>query len=130
MTIGAVLYAKDLSRLIQFYQKFDLELVAFENDDYAVLESGNPIRSALTLVQAPRHVADNIAISSPPRVRSDTPTKLTIVVKSIDSVLDSIDNLGGISNATIERWTFRGHDHHDIVDPEGNVVQLKEAVAV
>jgi len=128
MAIGAVLYAKDLNRLVDFYQRLNLELVEIEDGDYAVLESIKAAGAALTLVQAPAQIADNIEISSPPRVRASTPLKLTLLVDSIDSLLGGIDELGGIGNATIKRWGFRNHDHHDIVDPEGNVIQLKQAI--
>jgi len=128
MAIGAVLYAKNLNHLIDFYQRLNLELVEKEDGDYAVLESIDAPGAVLTLVQAPAQIADSIEISTPPVVRSSNPIKLTLLVGSIDALLGGIDEHGGISNTAIKRWKFRNHDHHDIVDPEGNVIQLKQSI--
>lgn len=128
MAQGAVIYAKDLDRLTQFYRNLELELIEQEDGDYVVMQSSHNPQAQLTIVQTPPAIAAQIDIKSPPKVRTETPIKLTFITPSIDATLARLEGLGGIGNAEVKRWLFRDYTHHDIVDPEGNVVQLKQRV--
>lgn len=138
MAHGAVIYAKRLDTLLAFYCELDMNIVECEKGDFAVLCTEGISRTGtddthsrfeLTIVQAPENIASQIAISSPPLPRSQNSIKLSVVVASIDGALEKIDSLGGISNTNFERWQYRGQMHHDVVDPEGNIIQLKQSVS-
>lgn len=117
------MYAKDLDRLAAFYAALGLTIDEVEPGEYAVL-TGPGVE--LSIVQIPMHIANGIAISSPPQARERTPIKLAFTVPSIDQALESTRPLGGRVMDSAKRWQFRGHAIQDAVDPEGNVYQLRE----
>jgi predicted enzyme related to lactoylglutathione lyase len=123
MTLAAVLYAKNLDRLVEFYKVLGLVVDEFEHGDYAVLVGPGV---ELSIVQVPEPIASQIEISNPPQVRSRTPIKLVFFVPSIDAALHAAEGLGGRIGDGAKRWQFRGHAVQDAVDPEGNQYQLRE----
>ena len=125
MTHAAVVYAKSLDRLVNFYAALDLTVDERDAGDYAVLIGRH---MELSIVQIPEHIARQIELSSPPQVREGTPIKLVFVVSSIDDALAATRVLGGRVKDGSKRWHFRGHAVQDAIDPEGNVYQLREAL--
>lgn len=123
MTYAAVLYAKDLERMAEFYTALCLTVDDTQPGNYAVL-TGPGLE--LSIVQIPQEMALQIDISSPPQARERTPIKLTFVVSSIDETLEATRLLGGRVKDSSKRWHFRGHAIQDEIDPEGNVYQLRE----
>jgi predicted enzyme related to lactoylglutathione lyase len=123
MTLAAVIYAKDLDRLVAFYSALGLTIAEAEHGDYAVLTAPHV---ELSVVQIPRHIASQIEISNPPQARSQTPIKLVFVVPSIDGALEAARARGGRVDEGSKRWPFRGHAVQDAIDPEGNQYQLRE----
>lgn len=68
--IGAVLYAKDLERLVDFYASVaGIERQSIETG-YAILAS-RPLQ--FVIVRIPNRIAETIDITTPPQVREDTP---------------------------------------------------------
>src|SRR5262245_23099360 len=120
--LAAVLYAKALGPLVEFYATLGLAVDEHDPGDFAVLVGPGV---ELSIVQIPERFASQIEISSPPRVRSSTPIKLVFFVPSIDSALDAAQRLGGRVDESAKRWQFRGHAVQDAVDPEGNQYQLR-----
>lgn len=123
MKLAAVMYAKDLDRLVEFYAALGLAIDEIEHGDFAVL-SGAQVE--LAIVQIPDNIASEIEISTPPRARSRIPIKLAFSVPSIDDALGSVQPLGGRIEGSGTRWQFQRHAIQDAVDPEGNVFQLRE----
>jgi predicted enzyme related to lactoylglutathione lyase len=122
---AAVIYAKDLGLMQSFYRVcFRMERVD-EAADYCVLES-EPL--TLSLVAVPEHIAAGLVISVPPLRRDRVPIKLAFAVTSIDSIRPVVAELGGVVDPSETQWEFRGRIHCDGVDPEGNVIQLLQAV--
>ncbi len=121
MIQGAVLYAKELDRLVTFYSMLGGNVVDAQPGEYAVLQGSN---TELSIVQSPKHIASEIQITTPPAVRTNTALKLMFLVPSINQALASALQLGGITEPDAKRWEFRGHLIQDAVDPEGNVYQL------
>jgi predicted enzyme related to lactoylglutathione lyase len=119
---AAVIYAKDLDRLVAFYAALGLKVDEAESDFAVLLGAG----LELSIVQIPKQVASEIAISTPPQARTRTPIKLAILVRSIDESLEATAALGGRVKEDAKRWQFRGHALQDAIDPEGNVYQLRE----
>ena len=59
MTLAAVMYAKDLDRLVAFYTALGLSVDEAQPGDYAVL-TGPQVE--LSIVQIPEHIASQIEI--------------------------------------------------------------------
>lgn len=123
MTHAAVMYAKDLERIAEFYTALGLKVDESQPGDYAVL-TGPELE--LSIVQIPQAMASRIEISNPPQARESAPIKLAFVVSSIDETLEAARLLGGRIQDGSKRWRFRGHAIQDAIDPEGNVYQLRE----
>ena len=123
MTHAAVIYAKDLERMAEFYTALGLKVDESQPGDYAVL-TGRDVE--LSIIQIPQAIASQIEISSPPQARERTPIKLAFVVSSIDETLAATRLLDGRIKDGSTRWQFRGHAIQDAIDPEGNVYQLRE----
>jgi len=120
---GAVLYAKDVDRIVSFYSAV-LELPTTERrSDHVVLES--PCFQ-LVVLQTPRDIASTIAITVPPTRRANAAIKLVFFVPSIARVRASANALGGVLNPTEQEWSSRGFTVCDGLDPEGNVIQFRE----
>jgi predicted enzyme related to lactoylglutathione lyase len=123
--IGAVLYAKDLRRLVEFYSAVACLDVQSVQAGFAVL-GREP--SQLVIVRIPKRIADSIDISTPPERRDDTPVKLAFSVEDIATVRNRAAELGGAMNPVEREWEFEGAKVCDGHDPEGNIFQVRQAV--
>jgi len=121
MLKGAVLYAKDLTKLRDFYLALGGKVTDGDGGDYVVITSQV---ADLIVLQTPEHISSQIEISKPPKVRSGTPVKPIIEVLSMNQARKVVDAAGGSVLSGADQWEFRGNLVQDIVDPEGNVVQL------
>ena len=119
----AVIYARNLARMQPFYQDVFLFHIEHAEPDHVVLTSA---QSQLTIVQVPASIASTITISDPPQRRRDVPVKLIFEVKSISVARSAAQTLGGSFDPVEREWTFDGRRVCDGVDPEGNVVQLRQ----
>jgi|SRR5215475_715344 len=120
---GAVLYAKDLDLLVDFYSSVaDIEPQTIEKG-YAILGSG-PLQ--FVIVRIPKRIADTIDIATPPEPRENTPIKLVFAVEDIAYARDRAAELGGAINAVEREWEFEGAKVCDGHDPEGNVFQIRQ----
>lgn len=120
---GAVLYAKDLPRVAQFYVGVADLAVVHSEAEFIVLES--PAQQ-LVFHGIPKHIADTIVISLPPARREDTAVKLVFPVASIAEARSRALGLSGELNSSAEEFEFRGFRICDGHDPEGNVAQFRE----
>jgi predicted enzyme related to lactoylglutathione lyase len=126
MRAAATIYAKALEPMVTFYATcLDLKAVDGAAGEYQVLESDS---WTLSIVQVPPTVAASIILTAPPVRREATPLKLTFDVPSIEVVRSTMARLGGRADAMESAWEFRGFRHCDCVDPEGNVVQVRERI--
>ena len=121
--VGAVLYAKDLRRLVDFYASVVGSEPRTVEPGYATLASGP---SHFVIVRIPKRIADTIAIAAPPEPREDTPLKLVFAVDDIAQARERAAALGGAVNAVEREWEFEGATMCDGHDPEGNVFQLRQ----
>jgi predicted enzyme related to lactoylglutathione lyase len=121
--IGAVLYAKDLQRLVEFYSAVAGLNVQSVQKGFAILGRE---ASQLVIVQIPKRIADSIDISAPPQRREDTPVKLVFQVEDIAIVRNRAAERGGGMNAVEREWEFEGVKVCDGHDPEGNVFQVRQ----
>ena len=123
-TAGAIVYAKDVQRLAQFYAEVaDLEIV-HEVDDHVVLESET---YELVIVAIPAATAARIVITTPPARRENTAFKLSFRVESLAQARETARAAGGELNPPAKEWDFQGMRVCDGCDPEGNMIQVREA---
>ena len=120
---GAVIYAKDLSRVIAFYRDVTGLPVTHSEIDYAVLESE---LFQLVVHAIPAGIAASIDVANPPLRREDAAVKLVFPVPSIAASRALAALHGGALNPPEREWQFQGHRICDGHDPEGNVIQLRE----
>ena len=121
---GLVVFAKNKQRVSAFYQQ-TLELVVQESDTSHDLLRGQGYEVVVHAM--PRKVAAAITVSTPPQPREDTPFKPTFVVASLAQVRRAAEATGGYLKPEAGAWHFRGHTVLDGWDPEGNIVQFKQA---
>lgn len=121
---GAVLYAKDMDRVAAFYAAvFGLE-TAGRDEDHVCLQSP---AFQLVVLRMPSRIASTIEIAVPPARRAKMPIKLVFFVPSIAAVRAAAPALGGTLNGSGKEWVFNGCNVCDGIDPEGNVIQVREA---
>jgi predicted enzyme related to lactoylglutathione lyase len=121
---GLVVFAKNKKRVSAFYQQ-TLGLTIEESDTSHDLLRGHVYEVVVHTI--PRKYAAGITIQKPPLPREDTPFKPTFVVPSLTEVRRAVEATGGYLKPEAEAWHFRGHTVLDGWDPEGNVVQFKQA---
>jgi uncharacterized protein YjbI with pentapeptide repeats len=80
----------------------------------------------LSLVAMPAELAAGVKIADPPNPRENAPTKLSLEVASIETVVPLLREAGGQIDPGSEEWRFRRWRHLDCLDPEGNVLQVRE----
>ena len=121
--MGAVLYAKDLDRLVEFYSSVAGIVPRSADKGFAILGAGP---SQFVILRIPKHIADAIDIAAPPEPREDMPLKLVFGVVDIAHARSRAAELGGAVNAAEREWKFEGAKVCDGCDPEGNVFQLRQ----
>lgn len=121
--IGAVLYAKDLERLVAFYAAVAGIGPPATEKGYAILGSAP---SQLVILRIPKRIAEAIDIATPPEPREDTALKLVFGVADIAHARARAAELGGAMNAVEREWEFQDAKVCDGHDPEGNIFQLRQ----
>jgi len=123
ITAGAVVYAKDLSRVSAFYAAVVGLSVTHAEHDHVVLEA-----EAFQLVvhAIPAGIAASIDIADPPIRREGTALKLVFLVPSISTSRTLAAEHGGEVDPPEREWRFQSHRVCDGHDPEGNVIQLRK----
>lgn len=121
---GLVVFAKSKKRVSAFYQQ-TLGLAMQESDATHDLLRGQGYEVVVHSI--PRKQAAAITVAKPPLPREQTPFKPTFVVASLADVRRAAEATGGHLKPESGAWHFRGHTVLDGWDPEGNVVQFKQA---
>lgn len=121
---GAVLYAKHLTRMRDFYAQVCGLKTVHSEDDHVILQSGV---FQLVIVAIPESIAASITVATPPVRRENTPIKLIFYVDGIAATRQTVVSLGGELNPAEKEWQFQGTRVCDGHDPEGNVVQFRES---
>jgi extradiol dioxygenase family protein len=112
-----MIYVKDLPRMRAFYS--DLLGIKPTNDAWTESWTEFDTRGVTFALHAiPEDIANQIEITSPPRVRGQNPVKVIFEVEDLQAELARLEGLGVM---LIERpW-----GSWDGVDPEGNVFGLR-----
>ena len=120
---GAVLFAKNVSRVAAFYEHMFSLSVKHTAPAKVVLESEVGM---LVIHGIPQPIADTIHITDPPERREDTAIKLFFPVPSLAVARARAPSLGGVVSPVSEEWEAGDFRACDGCDPEGNVVQFRE----
>ena len=121
---GAVLFASGLDQVATFYSKvLDLS-EANRDDDHILLESPG---FQLVVHRIPDHPVAVRSAAEPAARRATAAFKPVFFVQSLGSVRTIVSAHGGTMEPRDQEWSFNGVMVCDAVDPEGNVIQFREA---
>ena len=118
-----MLYAKDVDRVAAFYSAVLGFEMAGRDEEHVLLESR---LFQLVILRIPSHIASTIQIAVPPVRRANSAVKLVFFVPSIAEVRASARAQGGVLNGSDNEWLFNAWKVCDGLDPEGNVIQVRE----
>jgi predicted enzyme related to lactoylglutathione lyase len=121
---GLVVFAKNKKRVSAFYQQA-LALAVEESETSHDLLRGRGYEVVVHAI--PRKIAADIVIARPAQPRQDTPFKPTFVVPDLEVARAAAIKTGGHLGPAEQAWRFRGCIVLDGWDPEGNIVQFKQA---
>lgn len=121
--VHAVVYAKDTVRLSRFYEAVADFAPVRRDDDHVELASAD---ARLVVHAIPRAIADSFAIADPPTPREDAAVKLVLPVRSLAGARALAAAAGGRVEASDREWSADGWRACNAIDPEGNVVLLRE----
>jgi hypothetical protein len=98
---------------------------AHRDDDHILLESPG---FQLVVHRIPAHAAAALQPAEPPTRRANAALKPVFFVQSLPSIRTIVSAHGGAMEPPEKQWPFNGAAVCDAVDPEGNVLQLREIV--
>jgi hypothetical protein len=73
-----------------------------------------------------RELIGSDTLTDPPARRTAAAIKLSFEIPSIHALRSTMPRPSGGVDPAESEWEFRGFKHCDCLDPEGNVVQLRE----
>lgn len=115
-----VIFSVDIGRLATFYENvLGAEPHHEPSDDVRLVDD----RDEVLIHSIPKRVAEAIEIGTPPSPRTDSPIKPIFDVDSLETALESVRLNGGV--VTDRTFTVDGLTRHDVLDPDGNVIQLR-----
>lgn len=121
--VHAVVYAKDTVRLSRFYEAVADFAPVCRDDDHVELAAGD---ARLVVHAIPHAIADGIALADPLAPREDAAVKLVLPVRSLAAARALAAEAGGRVEAPDREWGADGGRACNAIDPEGNVVLLRE----
>ena len=122
---GAVLFVRKLDQVAAFYRSV-LGLREVNRDgDHILLESPG----FQLVVHRIINDAATVELSDPPDRRASAALKPVFFVERLANVRAIAKRHGGAMEPSSKEWSFDGVMACDAVDPEGNVIQFREAQA-
>jgi catechol 2,3-dioxygenase-like lactoylglutathione lyase family enzyme len=120
---GAVLFAKKLDQIANFYSSVLGLREANRDDDHILLESPG---FQLVVHRIPGHAESLLEVAEPAARRASAAFKPVFFVQSLENVRTMAKTHGGTMESRDQQWSFNGVAVCDGVDPEGNVIQFRE----
>ncbi len=115
-----VIFSVDVKRLATFYEAVLGAKPSQESSGDIRVKSD---RDEVLIHSIPKKAAEGIHISSPPTPRENTAIKPIFDVVSLEAALASVQPNGGV--VTTRTFSLDGLTRHDVLDPDGNVIQLR-----
>ena len=114
-----IVFVKDLERMLAFYRDV-IGLVPLDHSDgrFVRLDGGG---TRIALHRLPDGVAARVRVEDPPIRRTYTPVKLAFHADDVDVVRAGME-ARGVTCDEVRR--FGAVAFFDVVDPEGNIVQV------
>lgn len=115
-----VLWCSNLSNQKAFYsQLFDVEVP--DTTDFAEVSDGT---NCVLLHALPSEFASSTDSNSPLAAKEDVAIKPVFTVSSMEAAISRISQtLAVISPLSAQ---FGGYEYRDVIDPEGNVIQIQQ----
>lgn len=114
-----VIFSVNISRLATFYERvLGAEPHHEPSGDVRLMND----RDEVLIHSIPKRIAAT-EISTPPAPRTDSPIKPAFDVDSLETALKSVQATGGV--VTGRTFSLDGLTRHDVLDPDGNVIQLR-----
>jgi len=115
-----VVFSVDVPRCAAFYEKvIGLQAQPEVAGDIRLTGKGEEV----LVHSVPKSIAKNIEITVPPAPREYSALKPIFDVASLDVALDLVGEMGGV--VTDRTFSLDGLTRHDVLDPDGNVIQLR-----
>jgi predicted enzyme related to lactoylglutathione lyase len=115
-----VIFSVDVRRLVAFYEDILGATPTFEpSGDVRLLSE----REEVLIHAVPAQIAKTIDIQTPPKPREQSAIKPVFDVASLEAALAQVVERGGV--ATGRTFSIDGLTRHDVLDPDGNVIQLR-----
>ncbi len=115
-----VIFSIDVDRMVAFYASL---LGARRIDERTGDVRLRSERDEVLIHSVPAAVARTVQVSTPPEPREHAAIKPVFEVASLDVALERVRGGGGV--VTSRSFTHEGLARHDVIDPEGNVIQLR-----
>jgi predicted enzyme related to lactoylglutathione lyase len=119
-----VIFSPHVGRMARFYELvLDARPTTEDSGDVRLVTDEDEV----LIHTVPRAVAVGIEIAVPPEPRGDSPLKPVFEVPSLTTALGHVERSGGV--VTARTFRYQGVTRHDVVDPDGNVIQLRSREA-
>ena len=115
-----VIFSVDVRRLAAFYEAVLGVTPTDDGSDDIRLRND---RQEVLVHSVPASVTDTISIQSPPEARERSPIKPVFDVDSLRAALEAVERNGGV--VTGRTFSIDGLTRHDVLDPDGNIIQLR-----
>lgn len=115
-----VVFTVNVLRLADFYES--VLGATRSNEDSGDIRLRND-REEVLIHSVPASIATSISIQSPPKPRNGSPIKPVFDVDSLDNALMAVETNGGV--VTGRTFSIDGLRRHDVLDPDGNVIQIR-----
>jgi predicted enzyme related to lactoylglutathione lyase len=119
--LSVTIYVRDLAAMESFYAEVTGATCRDRGDSFATLATSD---FSFTLAQIPAEYAATFSISNPPEPREEAAIKVSFPVTNLERARAIVDQYGGISEVGMEPWEWNGVVRVNVVDPEGNVVEI------
>ena len=80
-------------------------------------------RQEVLVHSVPAKIAKTIEVRTPPEPREGSAIKPVFDVESLEAALEQVKAKGGV--VTGRAFSIDGLTRHDVIDPDGNVIQLR-----
>jgi predicted enzyme related to lactoylglutathione lyase len=119
-----VVFSPNVDRMSEFYRSV-LGVTSIErtSGDVRLFREGDEV----LIHSVSQHVAEKMKVNVPPEPRESAAIKPIFDVESLELALEAVEANGGVT--THHTFTLNGLVRRDVLDPDGNVIQLRCRIA-
>ncbi len=116
-----VLWVSDLERQMEFYMKLLDATIAHQSDGFAEVASAT---NSVLLHQLPEQYRAQFPLTSQLATQDEVAIKPVFTVESLEASQQRTS--GSFASFAAQKNTYGEFTYQDVVDPEGNVIQLQQ----